>query len=86
MTLRNMDRDHLSVQAANLKIPQLLKYGVGLGRSLIIILALEDYYARLNQGSRREVFALDSFEGFPQPSTLESWHLSGTKKSKFDLV
>lgn len=52
-------------------IPQglIIECGVGRGRSLIIILALEEYYARLNQRSSREVFALDSFEGFPQPTT-----------------
>jgi hypothetical protein len=46
----------------------IIECGVGRGRSLIIILALEEYYARLNHRSMREVFALDSFEGFPQPT------------------
>ena len=60
----------------------IIECGVGRGRSLIIILALEDYYARLNQRSIREVFALDSFDGFPQP-TIEDISPRDPKKGEW---
>lgn len=49
----------------------IVECGIGRGRSLITILALNLLFegdGKLRAGARRTVFALDSFEGFPEPS------------------
>lgn len=43
----------------------IVECGIGRGRSLITILALQEFY---KEGVKRHIFALDSFEGFPEPS------------------
>ena len=43
----------------------IVECGVGRGRSLITILSLQQFYKDV---SERHVYALDSFEGFPEPS------------------
>lgn len=45
----------------------IVECGVGRGRSLITLLSLNLYF-RLTGGLKRCVFALDSFEGFPEPT------------------
>lgn len=42
----------------------IVECGVGRGRSLITLLALQDYY---DEFIKRNIYALDSFEGFPEP-------------------
>ena len=44
----------------------IVECGVGRGRSLITLLALQDYF---DQFLKRDIFALDSFEGFPEPDS-----------------
>ena len=43
----------------------IVECGIGRGRSLITILALQEFYKEV---AKRHIFALDSFEGFPEPS------------------
>lgn len=45
----------------------IVECGVGRGRSLITLLSLNLYY-KMTAGSSRCVYALDSFEGFPEPA------------------
>lgn len=58
-------------QIENLADGLIVECGVGRGRSLIILLSLEEYYADLNSREKREVYGLDSFEGFPEPSSYD---------------
>ena len=46
----------------------IVECGVGRGRSLITILSLNLFYSELRTEKPRSVYALDSFEGFPDPS------------------
>ncbi|GGW63362.1 TylF/MycF/NovP-related O-methyltransferase [Alishewanella tabrizica] len=45
----------------------IIEFGVGRGRSLLTILSLATYYNNVNNTSKK-IFALDSFEGFPEPT------------------
>ncbi|PLX91428.1 MAG: hypothetical protein C0620_11510 [Desulfuromonas sp.] len=45
----------------------IIECGVGRGRSLISLLALEALFSAMNSRPYRQVYALDSFEGFPEP-------------------
>ena len=57
----------------------IVECGVGRGRSMITILALQQYY---KANLKRHVYAMDSFEGFPEPSIEdESWR--DTKKGEW---
>ena len=42
----------------------IVECGVGRGRSLVTLLALQDYF---DEFLKRDIYALDSFEGFPEP-------------------
>ncbi len=48
-----------------------MECGVGRGRSLIILLALEEFFANLKSREKREIYGLDSFAGFPEPSSYD---------------
>ena len=45
----------------------IVECGIGRGRSLIILSAL-NYFRTDNAGGERNIFAYDSFEGFPEPT------------------
>lgn len=47
---------------------EIVECGVGRGRSLIILAALNKLASELNCTDERKIFALDSFEGFPEPT------------------
>ena len=55
----------------NLENGLIIECGVGRGRSLIILLALAEFYANLNSREKRKIYALDSFIGFPEPSSYD---------------
>lgn len=55
----------------NLNFNLIVECGVGRGRSLISILSLENYFSLKNSRAHRNIYAFDSFEGFPEPSTLD---------------
>lgn len=44
----------------------IIECGIGRGRSLMIICALNFFYDK-NEGGQRKIFGYDSFEGFPEP-------------------
>lgn len=50
----------------------IVECGVGRGRSLLTILALEAYYRTKYSSGKRKIFALDSFEGFPEPTSQDN--------------
>jgi len=67
--------------------------GVGRGRSLIVISAL-NYFLDKNEGGGRKIFAYDSFEGFPEPTDEDKsnrkpkkgeWSSSPTNKYKYSV-
>tara|TARA_B110000495_G_C23025589_1_gene609403 strand:- start:437 stop:1132 length:696 start_codon:yes stop_codon:yes gene_type:complete len=45
----------------------IVECGIGRGRSMIILCAL-NYFFDKNEGGQRHIFGYDSFEGFPEPS------------------
>jgi len=55
----------------NIEFDLIVECGVGRGRSLISILALENYFSLKNSRSFRNIFAFDSFEGFPEPTIFD---------------
>lgn len=55
----------------NLEFRSIVECGVGRGRSLVTIAALETFRATAEGRARRKIFALDSFEGFPEPSAFD---------------
>lgn len=57
----------------------IVECGVGRGRSMIAILALQQFYKATQE---REVYALDSFEGFPEPS-VEDQSYRAPKKGEW---
>ena len=54
-----------------LKFNLIVECGVGRGRSLISIVSLDNYFSLRNSRIRRNIYAFDSFEGFPEPSILD---------------
>jgi SAM-dependent methyltransferase len=55
------------------KVPgDIVECGVGRGRSLTILSALNHLLAEKGISARRKVFAYDSFEGFPEPATQDA--------------
>ena len=58
-------------QVENLSFSAIVECGVGRGRSLISLLTLENYYATLGGRSKRKIYGLDSFEGFPEPTKFD---------------
>jgi hypothetical protein len=76
----------------NLDFQAIVECGVGRGRSLITIAALETFRATTEGRARRKIFALDSFEGFPEPSVCDQsgrnpqkgeWSTSPSGKYKY---
>lgn len=63
----------------NLEFNLIVECGVGRGRSLISILSPENYFSLKNSRSRRNIYALDSFEGFPEPSIQDKSSRNSTK-------
>jgi len=55
--------------------------GIGRGRSLLVILAINWFLAK-KEGGQRRVFGYDSFEGFPEP-TLEDASKRAPKKGEW---
>ena len=55
----------------NLNFSAIIECGVGRGRSLISLLILENYYSSLGERSKRKIYGLDSFEGFPEPTKFD---------------
>ncbi len=50
----------------------IIECGVGRGRSLLTIMSLNNYLNKTFQSSSpRKIFALDSFEGFPEPTIYD---------------
>ena len=45
----------------------IVECGIGRGRSMVILCALNYFYDK-QEGGKRQIFGYDSFEGFPQPS------------------
>ena len=45
----------------------IVECGIGRGRSILILCALNYFFDR-DEGGQRQIFGYDSFEGFPQPS------------------
>ncbi|MCD1599746.1 TylF/MycF/NovP-related O-methyltransferase [Rheinheimera aquimaris] len=62
----------------------IVECGVGRGRSLITILSLESFYRAQPNSTKRKIFALDSFEGFPEP-TLEDQSPRNPKKGEWSI-
>ena len=56
----------------------IVECGIGRGRSLIILCAL-NYFFEKNEGGQRRIFGYDSFEGFPEP-TIEDRSFRDHKK------
>ena len=50
----------------------IVECGVGRGRSLLIISALNNILEK-HEGGGRKIFAYDSFEGFPEPSLQDEF-------------
>lgn len=49
----------------------IVECGIGRGRSLLILCAL-NYFFDKNEGGQRQIFGYDSFQGFPQPSIQDN--------------
>jgi len=56
----------------------IVECGIGRGRSLLILCAL-NYYFEKDEGGQRQIFGYDSFEGFPEPK-IEDKSLRSPKK------
>jgi len=55
-------------QVEHLEFDSIVECGVGRGRSLITLLSLESLFSCVGKRNKRQIFALDSFEGFPEPT------------------
>lgn len=84
--------NHFFQSVEGIPFDSIVECGVGRGRSLITIASLESLYAAANKRARRTVFALDSFEGFPEPSVYDQsnrnpkkgeWSTSSSGKYKY---
>ena len=49
----------------------IVECGVGRGRSLITLATINNYISSANDVEKRRIFALDSFEGFPEPTSFD---------------
>ena len=73
----------------------IVECGVGRGRSLITILAINRLKEMMNPKVSRKIFALDSFEGFPSPHKFDNssrnpkkgeWSESPNKQFKYSVT
>lgn len=70
----------------------IVECGVGRGRSLITIASINKLISSLDDRQERKIFALDSFEGFPEPTEFDNsirspqkgeWSMSPNKQFKY---
>lgn len=70
----------------------IVECGVGRGRSLITLSAINKFVAKYYNSKKRKIFALDSFEGFPEPHSFDAskrnpkkgeWSMSPNKQFKY---
>ncbi|MDC1016408.1 macrocin O-methyltransferase [Planktomarina temperata] len=70
----------------------IVECGVGRGRSLVTIASINKLISALDDRHEREIFALDSFEGFPEPTEFDNskrspqkgeWSMSPNNQFKY---
>ena len=70
----------------------IIECGVGRGRSLITIASIDKLISTIDNREERKIFALDSFDGFPEPSEFDiskrspkkgEWSMSPNKQFKY---
>jgi len=70
----------------------IVECGVGRGRSLITIASINKLISSLDYREERKIFALDSFDGFPEPTEFDNsprspkkgeWSMSPNKQFKY---
>ena len=62
----------------------IVECGVGRGRSLITLASINKLVSTLNSSQERKIFALDSFEGFPEPTEFDQ-SLRNPKKGEWSF-
>jgi len=72
----------------------IVECGVGRGRSLITLMSINNLMTNISPNYSKQIYALDSFEGFPEPSKEDvsprnpkkgEWHESPNKQFKYSI-
>lgn len=66
----------------SIEFKSIVEFGVGRGRSLLSIASIEHYRAMKSNRSSSNIYAFDSFQGFPQPG-LEDISFRNPKKGEW---